>query len=220
MNARLPSDLRRALDIGLERISLDLENNVRGALIDYVLLLHKWNRTYNLTAVRDPAEMVFRHILDCLVVVPYIRGSRLLDIGTGAGLPGIALSLASPGIRSVLLDSNGKKTRFCLQVVAELGLFNVQVVNSRIEDYRPEITYTTVIARAFGKIAKLHRETHRLLAPGGCLVAMKAGDPAAELEELGPLGEDARVVPLTVPGVDGERHLVMLPSQGSVRTED
>lgn len=215
MNTRVPNDLRRTLDIGLEKIDLDLENNVRVALIDYVSLLHRWNRTYNLTGVRDPAQMVCRHILDCLVVVPYICGSRLLDIGTGPGLPGIILSLACPQIRSVLIDSNGKKTRFCLQVVAELGLFNVQVVHSRIEDYRPEITYTTVIARAFGKIAKLHRDTHRLLAPDGCLMAMKAGFPAAELEELGSLGEEARVVALTVPGVDGERHLVMLPSLGS-----
>lgn len=215
LNTHVASELRRTLDVGLEQIDLDLDSHIRGALIDYVSLLHKWNRTYNLTGVRDPTQMVYRHLLDCLVVAPYICGSRVLDIGTGPGLPGMVLSLACPGIRSVLLDSNGKKTRFCVQAVADLGLLNVQVVHSRIEDYKPEMTYTTVIARAFGKIAKLHRETHRLLAPAGCLVAMKARHPAAELEELGSLGEDARIVPLTVPGVYGERHLVMLPSPGA-----
>jgi 16S rRNA (guanine527-N7)-methyltransferase len=200
----------RPLRRGLQALDLDLNDRARGRLLDYVALLIKWNRVYNLTSVRKPEEIVVRHLLDSLAVAPHLRGERVLDVGTGAGLPGIPLAIALPDIRFVLLDSNGKKTRFVRQAVAELDLANVEVTQARVEEYRPQEPFDVVISRAFSCLDELHRQALRLLKPGGRSLAMKGVYPLAEIEALSPEFGEAEVVRLEVPGLDAERHLVML----------
>lgn len=202
---------RAALDAGLAAAGVELDEASRAALIRYVELLSRWNRAYNLTAVRAPVDMVRRHLLDSVVILPYVHGRRLLDIGTGAGLPGLVVALARPDLECVLIDSSAKKTRFCRQAVAELRLANVEVIRARVQAYRPARPFDTVVARAFGRLAALVAHAERLCAPGGRLLAMKGQTPQAELAELGALRDRARVVPLHVPGLDARRHLVIVP---------
>lgn len=181
-------------------------------MLQFLRLLAKWNRVYNLTAVDDPSEMVTVHLLDSLAVLPHLHGPRVLDVGSGAGLPGIPLAVARPDFRFVLLDASAKKTRFIAQAAAELTLANVEVVHARAEDYRPAAPFDTVLARAFGNIAAMLNVAGRHLAPTGRLVALKAGVPAAELEAL-PAGFRVEAVePLKVPGLR-ERHVVIVTRQ-------
>lgn len=202
--------IRATLDTGLAELGLQLSDPTRRALLNYVAILQIWNRVYNLTAVRDPVEMVRRHLLDSLAVLPYIQGPRLLDIGTGAGLPGMVLALARPDIRCVLLDKSAKKIRFCLAVIAELGIRNAVVIRTRVEQYGPDGLFSTVIARAVGPIGQLLPLAHRLQAPGGCLLVMKGTDPQAELQALAELPDHLQVIRLEVPGVVAPRHLVII----------
>ena len=201
---------------GLEQMALPLSAVVQEKLLAYVGLLVKWNRVYNLTAVRDPAEMVTRHLLDSLSVARYIRGSRVLDVGSGAGLPGIPLALAKPEWQFVLLDSNRKKTRFITQSCIELGLANVSVETSRIEDYCPQILFNTVISRAFSELSVMLVATGRLCCPEGVMLAMKGEYPAAELATLtesAPGFVVRGVDALQVPGLDAQRHVVRVELQ-------
>lgn len=206
--------LSAGLSSGIKALNLDCPLDVQARLLDYVQLLHKWNRVYNLTAVRDPAQMVTRHLLDSLTVWPYIVGQRILDVGTGAGLPGIPLALLSvnkqPDRRFVLLDSNSKKTRFLQQAVAELGLDNVQVVHARTESFQPEQGFDIVISRAFASVADMLAGAGQHCVPGGLILAMKGTDPAAELDGLDPAFELEQVYRLQVPGLEEDRHLVCL----------
>jgi len=172
-------------------------------------LLQKWNRTYNLTAVRDPADMVTRHVLDSLAVLPYLSGSSMIDVGTGAGLPGIPLAIARPLQSWTLLDANAKKTRFLTQAVGELHLNKVRAVNSRAEDYRPAEKFDTLVSRAFASIADMLACAGHLCAPGGRILAMKGTFPEKELADV-PAGMAIDVRRLVVPGLDAERHLVVL----------
>lgn len=208
--------LESVLSAGLAALGLECPGERRQQLLDYVGLLAKWNRVYNLTAVRDPEEMVTRHLLDSLVVLPYLRGERVLDVGTGAGLPGIPLAIMSPEREFVLLDSNSKKTRFVQQVITELGLVNAQVVHARVEQYRPERPFDVVISRAFATVADMLAGAGRHCAAGGAILAMKGADPAAELQDVGPDFAVERVVALSVPGLDEARHLACLtPTTGA-----
>ena len=202
---------RAVLDEGLAAAGVALDDATRAALIRYVELLSHWNRAYNLTAVRDPLDMVRRHLLDSAVILPYVHGRRLLDIGTGAGLPGLVVALARPDLECVLIDSSAKKIRFCRQAAAELRLANVEVVQARVQAYRAAPTFDTVVARAFGRLGELAVQAERLCTPGGRLLAMKGKAPRAELADLGALRTQARVVPLRVPGLDARRHLVIVP---------
>ena len=178
------------------------------ALVDYLALLHRWNRAFNLSAVRDPQEMVTRHLLDSLSPLSYLEGARLLDVGTGAGLPGIPLALCRRDLHVTLLDTNGKKVRFLRQAVAELPLDNVQVVGARAEQWQPEQRFDTIIARAYARLDDLVADTAHLLAPGGQLLAMKGRfDAAAETERLS-AGWHYTVNALHVPGLDATRTLV------------
>jgi 16S rRNA (guanine527-N7)-methyltransferase len=186
-------------------------------------LLAKWNRAFNLTAVRDPVEMVPRHLLDSLAVWPYLHGPRILDLGSGAGLPGMVLALVDPEREWVLLDSNAKKTRFLTQIVIELRPDNVEVVQARAEAYAPARPFTTVIARALAPLSTVFRLARPLCAPEGRILAMKGVYPETELAELGPHRphtKGARVHRLQIPGLAGERHLVQidLPSPGAVES--
>lgn len=204
----------RQLSAGLRALGLDIAPETQRRLLDYLTLLDKWNRAYNLTAVRARREMVVRHLLDSLAVVPYVQGPRIIDVGTGAGLPGIPLALALPQYHFVLLDSNRKKTRFLLQAVAELGLANVVVECGRAEDYRPAHGFDTVVTRAFATLAAMVAATGHLCRLDGCLLAMKGRHPAAELAEVPPPYRVTTSEPLRVPGLEAERYLVrLIPGQ-------
>jgi 16S rRNA (guanine527-N7)-methyltransferase len=206
--------LETILSSGLTQLGLNCSHTVQARLVDYVQLLDKWNRVYNLTAVRDPGEMVTRHILDSLAIAPYLRGTSILDVGTGAGLPGIPLAIISQELgqerQFVLLDSNSKKTRFVQQAIAELGLTNVQVVHTRAEDYHPDQLFDVVVSRAFASINDMLKYTGQHCASNGVILAMKGTDPTYELQQL-PTGFRVKAVhPLKVPGLEGQRHLVCI----------
>ncbi len=180
------------------------------ALERYLDLLEKWNRVYNLTAIRDRALMLTHHLLDSLAVVPHVRGPRVLDVGTGGGLPGIPIAIASPATTVTLLDSNHKKTAFLNQAAAELPLPNVRVSAERIEAWSAAERFDTIVSRAFSDLAEFVTASSRLLADDGRFVAMKGVHPFEEIERL-PAGFVVNeVVKLHVPGLDAERHLVIV----------
>lgn len=172
----------------------------------YISSLIKWSRTYNLTRITDPHEIVVRHILDSLVIAPFVFGHRVLDVGTGAGFPGIPLALAQPEKHFVLLDSNSKKTRFLTYVKATLKIPNIEIVHVRAENYQPKEKFDCIVTRAVASLADLMRNTRHLYKPGGALLAMKGKLPTEELLEF----PDAEVHKLEVPFLDEERHLVIV----------
>lgn len=197
------------LAVGLAEQKLSLSVQQQEQLLDYLGLLTKWNKAYNLTAVRDPQEMVSRQLLDSLSIASWVRGPRVLDVGTGAGLPGIPLAIALPELNFTLLDANGKKIRFLRQVLLELGLANVQVEQLRIEAFEPPAPFDTITSRAFASLVDFVACTGRLLADGGQWLAMKG--PMAEAEsEVVDAGLHREILPLCVPGESGTRHLVRL----------
>ncbi len=200
---------------GLRELRLDVPVPVQERLLHYLDFLADWNRHTNLTAVRDPAAMVTRHLLDSLALLPYLHGTKLADLGSGAGLPGIPLALARPDIEVTLVDSNGKKARFLAAAVTELGL-SAQVAHSRIEQLGGR--YDTVTARALASLAQMLAWGGRLLAPGGVWLAQKGQYPHAELAAL-PAGYAARTLPLPVPGLDAQRHLVIIHGGGPQQPE-
>lgn len=202
--------LDNILAAGLTRIGLALDAPTQTALLRYVDLLARWNRTYNLTAVREPEQMVTRHLLDSLAIAPFVHGLRVIDVGTGAGLPGIPLALALPSLHFVLLDSNAKKTRFLIEVQGQLKLSNVEVVQARAETYRPLEPFDTVLSRAFAGIADMLKSAAHLCRPGGQLLAMKGTYPEEELAEMPANYRLVRTEALHVPGLDAERHLVII----------
>jgi len=202
------ADLRSDLTRGLAALDLALAPPQVEALLGYLALLVRWNAAYNLTAVREPAEMVPRHLLDSLAIRRWVRGPRLLDVGTGPGLPGIPLAIADPALQVVLLDANGKKVRFCRQAALELGLRNVEVVQARVEAYAPAEPFDTLTARAVAGLPSLLASVGHLLAPRTTLLAMKGALPAAEVALLRQQGLAVAAHRLAVPGVGGERHLI------------
>ncbi len=194
---------------GVRALHLELPPGAAERLLAYLQLLVKWNRAYNLTAVRTIEEMVPKHLLDSLAVAPFVAGPRVLDIGSGAGLPGIPLACACPALAFTLLDSNAKKTRFLAQAVQELGLTNVAVVNARVEQFRPGEAFATLVARAWTAIPDMLARCQHLLAPGSRLLALKGAFPRAELADV-PAAFRCTVEPLTVPGLKAERHVVII----------
>ncbi len=204
---------RNELVEGLKRQGLVLDEAVIERLLAYHGLLVKWNKAYNLTSVRDPGEMISRHLLDSLSILPFVGDGDLLDVGTGPGLPGMILALVRPHQSVTLLDSNGKKTRFLTQVKMELGVGNVQVVHNRLESWRPGRTFDQISSRAFATLADMVAKSAHLLAPQGCFLAMKGQYPQDEIDAL-PTGYQVdRVQVLTVPGTLGARHLVELSAR-------
>lgn len=176
-------------------------------LLHYLNLLHKWNRAYNLTAVRDPHVMVSRHLLDSLAILPWVKGNRLLDVGTGAGLPGIPLAIACPDMQVVLLDSNGKKIRFLQEIKRTLALPNVELIQSRVENYRPLQQFDTVTSRAFSSLEQMVTWTQHLVVNNGIWLAMKGQYPETELASI---HQPFHVETYPVPGVDGERCCIII----------
>ena len=164
------------LEQGLQMMELTISSETQLALMDYLRLMQKWNKAYNLTAIRDIDQMVIRHLLDSLAVLPYINSGPVLDVGTGAGLPGIPLALAQPENKFYLLDSNGKKTRFLTQVKIELGIENIEVIHSRVEDFRPDMTFEIVICRAFAALNTILERTQHLVTSTTRILAMKGKD--------------------------------------------
>jgi len=173
------------LKTGLEGLGLDPEQQPCSQFIAYIGLLHKWNQTYNLTAIKQPEQMLSRHVLDSLSVIPFIEGRRCLDVGTGAGLPGMILALAKPDTHWVLLDSNQKKVRFLRHVKAELKVDNIEIIQSRAEEFNPETDFDTVICRAFAPLDRMLKQTQHLITCNNQLLAMKGKQISDEIDKLG-----------------------------------
>jgi 16S rRNA (guanine527-N7)-methyltransferase len=198
------------LQQGLAALRLDLAPSTQEKLLAYTALLYKWNKTYNLTALREPALAVSHHLLDSLAVLPHIEAGNLLDVGSGGGLPGVPLAIARPDLRVTLLDSNSKKTAFLLQASIELDLPNIAVHCGRVEQYRPAEPFAAITSRAFSELADFVELSKHLLQTSGTWLAMKGVWPQ---EEIARLPNDVLVKAvhrLVVPGVDGERHLVVM----------
>ena len=192
-------------------MGLDLASDQRENLLNYVGLLDKWNKVYNLTAVRDATRMVSVHILDSVAVLPYWTGiGRLLDVGTGGGLPGIPLAIARPNANVTMLDSLQKKTTFVRQCIGELGLKNAEVVCERVEQFAPAEKFEAIISRAFSEIIDFVNGAGHLLRPGGRMLAMKGVYPHDEIARLPEAFVVTEVVELIVPQVEGKRHLVVI----------
>lgn len=198
------------LEDGLTALEIDLEAPAVDRLLDFIALLQKWNAVHNLTAVRDADRMVDQHLLDSLAVLPHLKPGRLVDVGSGGGLPGIPLAIARPELAVTLLDSSHKKTAFLRQAAAELDLPNVTVECQRVETWRPEQLFDNVISRAFSELAQFYALAHHLLAPEGVLLAMKGLYPHEELAQLPASASVREVKALSVPGLAAQRHLVVL----------
>jgi 16S rRNA (guanine527-N7)-methyltransferase len=202
--------LDMTLNRGIEALGLTLAAPQVATLERYLDLLEKWNRVYNLTAIRDRAQMLTHHLLDSLAVVPFVHGPHVLDVGTGGGLPGIPVAIACPDLHVTLLDSNHKKTAFLNQAAAELPLPNVTVSAERIEAWDTPQRFATIVSRAFSDLTEFVTASARMLADGGRFVAMKGVHPFEEIERLPAAFVVNEVVRLQVPGLDAERHLVIV----------
>ena len=207
------------LDEGLDQLrdvaagAIALPASASASLAQYLSLLAKWNRTYNLTAIREPERMITHHVLDSLAVLPHLperAGLRVLDVGSGGGVPGMPLAIARPDWRVVMLDSNHKKSAFVQQAVIELALGNAEAVTARVEDYAPAAPFDIVISRAFSDLATFAESSARHLAPGGRLVAMKGIYPDEEIAALPPGIRVVGTRALRVPGLDAQRHLILM----------
>ena len=199
-------DLAAELTAGLERLRLPA--TLAPPLLAYLELLARWNRTYNLTSVRDPREMLRKHLLDCLAMQPYVDAGPLADLGAGPGLPGIPLAIATPDLQVTLVDSNAKMSRFQREAVRALKLDNVRVLQSRAENVAEPGAFRLLTARALDRLEGIVAVGGHLLQPGGRLLAMKGQYPEQEIAELPPGWSVTAVHVLRVPGLDAERHLV------------
>jgi 16S rRNA (guanine527-N7)-methyltransferase len=203
------------LAAGIAEMGLELSEMQQEKLLRYIALLHKWSQAFNLTSIRDPMEMIPRHLLDSLAVSVYLQGERILDVGTGPGLPGIPLAILHPERSFTLLDGNSKKTRFVRQAAMELGLDNVDVVHSRAESYRPSQGFHCILTRAFAPLPDIVKLTRHLLAEDGMLLAMKGRYPEEELSGLNADSWTLEVASLKVPLLEGERHIIVIrPASG------
>ncbi len=202
--------LERQLEYGLTSMEISLDKGIRILLLDYLSLLKKWNCVYNLTAVRDLGKMVSTHILDSLAVLPHIPHGQILDVGSGAGLPGIPLAAAAATSQFSLIESNQKKSAFLRQAVGELELANAQVFCLKVEDWLPATKFNCIIARAYAGLSQFIESSKHLLAADGVFAAMKGRYPAVELERIPEGYATKKVIELRVPGLDAARHLVLV----------
>lgn len=209
MNAVVHDNLRAQLSEGLEELEIPFTPEMLSRLLEFRALLGKWNQVFNLTAIREPHAMISHHLLDSLSTSAYLRGHRVLDIGTGAGLPGIPLAILHPDKKFVLIDSNAKKTRFVRQAVLELGLSHVEVIHERVERFQSGSLFDTIITRALAAIDSILSSASHLLNEGGQLLAMCGRMPEHEIVYPGFV---AKPIPIRVPGLQAQRHLLVLTS--------
>lgn len=202
--------MKAKLENLLTQAEIQLTDRQKDQLIQLVQLLNKWNKAYNLTSVRDPQEMLVKHILDSIVVSPYLQGDRFIDVGTGPGLPGLPLAIINPTKQFVLLDSLGKRISFIRNAVRELGLTNVEPVLSRVEEYQPEQKFDGVLSRAFASLKDMTDWCHHLPKKDGYFYALKGIYHEDEVQELEKKFEVKDVITLNVPELVGERHLIVL----------
>ncbi len=214
----MSAELATQIAAGCEAQQLPVTQEVIHKLAAFVKLLFKWNQVYNLTSVRKTADMVDRHILDSLIVMPWIKGPDLLDVGSGAGLPGLPLAIVKPDLVVTCLDANAKKTRFMQQAISVLGLQNVQLVHCRVETFQPERPFHQVISRAFSSLQQMHEKSAPLCQAKGELLAMKGVNPVEELAVLRAIGCEPQVIKLQIPGQDAQRHLVKWTPSGASKT--
>jgi 16S rRNA (guanine527-N7)-methyltransferase len=210
MSESLPDQCRATLTRGIEQLDLELSVDKTTRLLQYLALLDKWNKKFNLTAVRDPRDMVIRHLLDSLATLPYLDNKSIIDVGTGAGLPGLVIAICKPELGITLLDTNGKKTRFLQQVVMEMQLNNVSVVQSRVESYSPEHLFDRIISRAFTALDNMVDWCQHFLAPHGEFLAMKGAYPEPGQKPLPSPWQVKETITLNVPYLDEQRHLVRI----------
>jgi 16S rRNA (guanine527-N7)-methyltransferase len=208
------SQLNNLLTIALQQNHLSLTDQAQQQLIHYLELLQTWNRVYNLTSITNPSDMVSLHLIDSLMVQPFLHGTRLLDVGSGAGLPGIPLAIVNPHQTWVLLDKNNKKTRFMTQAIAELGLKNAEAIQSRCEDFHPQQCFDSILSRAFGTIRLFVESTSHLLCDQGRFIAMKGKYPQDEIDDLPSNIILQKSERLDIKGINAERHIICL-SRGS-----
>lgn len=218
-DAKSSADIERLLREALAENKIEVSPKTRERLGEYLILLARWNRIYNLTTITRPRDMVYLHIIDSLVVKPYLQGKYYLDVGSGAGLPGIPLAITSYENNQdrawTLLDKTGKKTRFLSHVIGELQLSNVEVVQERCEEFKPDLSFDTILARAFSSLTTFANLGSRLLSENGTLIAMKGKYPQAELQAL-PNCYQAETQRLVIKGIDVERHIVQIKIRDSV----
>ena len=210
MNEAIKKD-RDLLVEGLHRMSLNLSNQMIDQLMVYLNLIEKWNRVYNLTAIRERDEMIKLHFLDSLSILNHVEMEHVLDVGSGAGFPGIVLAITKPELKVTVMDSVNKKTTFMQQVKSELSLINLNVVNARVEDYQPTILFDGVITRAFSSIQNMLLMTQHTIQKNGAWLAMKSKDVKEELEALDQ--NQYTLISLEVPFINAERYLVKLKKE-------
>jgi 16S rRNA (guanine527-N7)-methyltransferase len=203
-----------AIQKGAQQMGADLSDTTIQTLVDYLAMFQKWNKAYNLTAIRDVDQMISLHLLDSLATLPFITGDDIIDVGTGPGLPGMVLAICFPEKRFTLLDSNGKKTRFLTQVKMELGINNVTVANERVEKHAYQGHYDHVISRAFASLQDMINWTLPLPKDTGNFLAMKGVYPSEELAGLPSGVEVIHIEPLNVPTIHAERHMVVMARKG------
>ena len=206
---------QQELETGLRELDLNCSALQLEKLLKYLELLQRWNKAFNLTAIRDPLQMVRLHLLDSLAIHPYVQGLKsIIDVGTGPGLPGIPLAILNPEINFTLLDSNGKKTRFLFQAINELKLTNASEINHRVEAYQPNQLFDAVISRAFSSISDMLNQCDHLVSDQGCFLAMKGKKPDSELSQMTKAYKVVEVSEVNVPLIDSERHLIKIIKTG------
>jgi 16S rRNA (guanine527-N7)-methyltransferase len=201
-------NLKQVLVTGLAKLHINSSEKQQQQLIDYLALLSKWNRRFNLSGIRDPIDMVALHLFDSLSLIPWLDGKTIMDIGSGAGLPGIPLAITNTDKQFILLDSNGKKTRFLLQAKLALGLENIHIENNRIEHYQSKGQLDIVTCRAFSSLANTIKMSEALLAKGAVLLAMKGRYPEKEISEIPQNYQITRSMKVAVPGIETERCII------------
>jgi len=195
------------LEVGLQQLQLDLSETMKNQLIKYLQLLDKWNQTYNLTAVH-PDDRLIKHIFDSLVILPYLQGDKIVDVGTGAGLPGVVLAIARPDLQFILIDSNAKKVRFVKQVIMDLSLSHVTAICTRVEQWKVHDSFTSVISRAYSRLAQFYSQTALLATSDTHWLAMKGAITTDELAEVANLSIE--IIPLQVPQLEAVRTLCIM----------
>lgn len=206
--------LEHILSHALKENKIMLNKHAEGQLIQFLNRMTIWNRAFNLTRITEPKPMVYDHIIDSLVIHPYLQGSRCLDVGSGAGLPGIPLAIMDSKKYWTLVDKNNKKTHFLNQIVAELKLSHIEVCHTRVEEYNPPLSFDSILSRAFGTIRVLIEKTSHLLGEKGIMIAMKGQYPQEELDDIPNLFMVKDVIRLNIVGSDVKRHIVILQKRG------